>query len=108
VAENVPSTIHRPRNRPHEADMHRHGSMEIAPAPQVEDTVEVRGPPWRRLSDIWSPRLPHDKRGVRRSVWKAPSFDEKAENNPFSRRNVQILMFVLGFILPFGKLHRPS
>jgi len=108
VAENVPSTIHRPRNRPHEADMHRRDSMEIAPAPQVEDTVEVRGPPWRRLSDIWSPRLPHDKRGVRRSVWKAPSFDEKAENNPFSRRNVQILMFVLGFILPFGKLHQPS
>lgn len=82
--------------------------MEIIPAPQVEQTVEVRGPPWRRLSDIWSPRLPHDKLAVKRSVWKAPSFDEKAENNPLSRRNLQILMFVVGFMLPFGKLHRPS
>ena len=88
--------------------MPRRDSLEIVPAPQVDETVEVRGPPWRTLSDIWSPRLPHDKGAVKRSVWRAPSFDEKAENNPFSRRNMQILMFVIGFMLPPGKFRPPS
>ncbi|KAI9861879.1 MAG: hypothetical protein M1830_006193 [Pleopsidium flavum] len=76
--------------------------MEITPAPQDPQVVEVRGPPRRRVTEIWSPRLQHDKRPVKRSIWKAPSLDEKAERSLLSRRNVQIIMFTVGFILPFA------
>jgi len=95
--------IYRPRNRPHENDIARRGSMEITAAPRDEGIVEVRGPPRRRVTTMWSPRLQHDKRAAKRSIWKAPSLDEKAEGSLLSRRNVQIIMFTVGFVVPFGK-----
>lgn len=42
--------------------------------------------------------------GKRRSMFKAPSLEEQAESSALSRRNVQIILFALGFIFPFGML----
>ncbi|KAI9810986.1 MAG: hypothetical protein M1827_005717 [Pycnora praestabilis] len=95
-------SIFRPRNRPHNPPT-RDQEMEIRPV-TAEESVIVRGPPRGRISiPLWSPRLQHDKRSTaRQSVWKAPSLDEKYEGKFFSRRNTQVLMFCLGFLLPFA------
>jgi hypothetical protein len=37
------------------------------------------------------------------TVWDAPSFDEPFGKNFFKPVSRQILLFVLGFIFPFGK-----
>ena len=42
--------------------------------------------------------------GKRRSMFQAPSIDEEAEVGTLSRRNLQIALFAVGFIFPFGKL----
>jgi hypothetical protein len=54
----------------------------------------------------WSPHLHPDMRHnkARRSKWKAPSMDETYETL-FSRRNIQIYSFCLGFVFPLGKLY---
>lgn len=51
----------------------------------------------------WSPHLHPDRRSVnpRRSTWRAPSLDEEAEET-FSRRNVQVGLFAVGFVFPLG------
>ncbi|KAK2749428.1 hypothetical protein FQN57_006362 [Myotisia sp. PD_48] len=59
-------------------------------------------PPVRKA---WSPHLYPDKRtgNVKRSIWKAPSIDEAAEDT-WGRRNMQIAAFCLGFIFPLAWL----
>ena len=51
-----------------------------------------------------SPHLWHDRASLRRrrSLFKAPSIDEAAESNALTKRNAQILLFVLGFIFPLS------
>ncbi|KAL8971649.1 MAG: hypothetical protein Q9183_000952 [Haloplaca sp. 2 TL-2023] len=79
-------------------------SMGIEPA-QPRGTVfpDVHGESRQTVSQIWSPHLWHDRRSVgrRRSVFRAPSLDQHAEG-PFGRRNVQVLLFTVGFVLPLG------
>lgn len=101
-------SIFRPRNRPRGFASHRRTrSIPINRIhPDEINVVEVRGPqrPIRKPSSIWSPHLWHDRRGnrVRRSVFMAPSLDEKAEGKGFGRRNIQIWLFAGGFIVPPG------
>lgn len=66
--------------------------------------AEVHGEPRQPISQVWSPHLWQDKRSVvpKRSVFKAPSLDEHAEG-PFGPRNIQVLLFPLGFIFPLGE-----
>ncbi len=100
----------RPRNRPHPNNNHdrNRNSLTITPIENNNTVIaEVRGEPRRKVSQVWSPHLWHDRScmGKRRTVFKAPSIDERAESNGLNRRNVQIFMFMLGFIFPFGESH---
>jgi len=110
--------VSRPRTRPREGDERRgdRESMAIEPAEPTEPLqpsgatlVEVQGQPRRKVSQIWSPHLWHDRRAVgRRSLFQPPSLDEQAEGHPMSRRTAQIILFAVGFVFPIGKsgLHR--
>ena len=62
----------------------------------------VQNPPTRsRIVNEWSPHLYNDNRAARRSLWHAPSLDEKAEGI-FTRRNAQVFGFILGFVIPLS------
>ncbi|KAL8734491.1 MAG: hypothetical protein Q9166_001391 [cf. Caloplaca sp. 2 TL-2023] len=98
--------VHRTRQRSNVSTQNQdvRDSMAIGPAqPDGVVLVEVRGQPRQPISQVWSPHLWRDRRNaVRgRSVFKAPSLDEHAEG-PFGPRNVQVLLFPLGFIFPLG------
>lgn len=80
-------------------------SMAINPAqPSGVVVAQVQGELRQPISQVWSPHLWQDRRNIgRRSLFKAPSLDERAEG-PFSRRNAQVLLFTFGFIFPLGEL----
>ncbi|KAL9116347.1 MAG: hypothetical protein Q9187_007128 [Circinaria calcarea] len=97
--------VFKSRSRPHEIDVRQQNrnSMAITPADPVADqTVEVKGSPRRKTSQVWSPHLWHDRRTAanRRTIFRAPSLDEEAEGKALSRRNAQIWLFALGFLFP--------
>lgn len=106
--------LSRPRGRqPHHRNNYSRNRNSFTITPVIEDNnsiiAEVRGEPRPKTSQVWSPHLFHDRRclGKRRSVFKAPSIDHEAEGNGLSRRNIQIFLFVFGFILPFGERTTP-
>ena len=88
--------------------------MRIEPAKPVEPVdplqpsgatlVEVVGQPRRKVSQIWSPHLWHDRRAIgRRSMFIAPSLNEAAEGHAMNRRTAQIVLFTIGFVFPIGQ-----
>ncbi|MCJ1381074.1 hypothetical protein MMC17_004183 [Xylographa soralifera] len=97
-----PYGIFRSRTRPREINTasSNRDSMAITSIPNPEVVVEVHGSPRRKISPSWSPHLWHDRRSAanRRTIFIAPSLDESAEGMSLTRRNVQIWLFVLGFI----------
>ena len=109
--DHFPLSIYSPRRRPREyprsARRHAHGSMDIEPAPRPADDghlIEDRNPRGFRtwsMSSIWSPHLRVDRRATRNSMWGPPSVKSSTDGGWFGRRNVQILMFTIGFLLPF-------
>ncbi|CZT52244.1 uncharacterized protein RSE6_13525 [Rhynchosporium secalis] len=109
--DHFPSNIYSPRRRPREGNgQSARGSMEITAAPQRgEDGQYINNDPYSRrfrtwsMSSIWSPHLRLDRRATRHGVWEPPSVNWSLEGGWFGRRNVQIVMFTLGFIFPFGK-----
>ena len=72
------------------------------PDPEPKD-IEIVGTPRNRLRHSWSPHLYQDRRLIQYSVsgWKAPSIDTTTEPT-WSRRNVQVYAFCVGFIFPFS------
>ncbi|PVH85488.1 hypothetical protein DL98DRAFT_409156 [Cadophora sp. DSE1049] len=108
--DHFPLSIYSPRRRPREMNAQStRGSMEITPAPQRGDDgrFNTNDPYSRRfrtwsMSSIWSPHLRLDRRATRRSVWEPPSVNWSTEGGWFGRRNVQIVMFIAGFIFPFA------
>ena len=107
VSDNFSLRIFRTRNRPPDIITQRQhrDSMAITPITATDDNlVEIVGPLRRKVSDIWSPHLWHDKRTTlrRRSMFKPPSLDEQAEGNALNRRNTQIMLFAVGFLVPLG------
>jgi hypothetical protein len=74
-------------------------SPEITPA----EIGEIRQGPKKKTSSIWSPHLRPDHWAGRYSAWQPPSVAWSAESRVFGRRNSQVLLFVIGFIFPFGK-----
>lgn len=98
----------RPWTRPsgiHTRDRNR-DSMAITPATPITQNnqvlAEVEGSPRRKFSPSWSPHLWHDRRSAfkRRTIYIEPTLDEVAEGQALGRRNVQVWMFALGFIIP--------
>ena len=88
--------------------------MEITAAPlRGEDGRVFERHPESRLrtwsmSSVWSPHLRLDRRAMRKSVWEPPSVNWSTEGSWFGRRNVQIIMFIAGFLIPFCKLALPG
>jgi len=108
--DHFPLSIYSPRRRPREInpDTGRpstRGSLEINPAPMQDsnDPYARRGFRTWSLSSVWSPHLRLDRRATRHSVWDPPSVNWSTDGSWFGRRNVQIVMFTVGFIFPFGE-----
>ncbi|KAH8683049.1 hypothetical protein BGZ60DRAFT_427516 [Tricladium varicosporioides] len=109
--DHFPLSIYSPRRRARDgynARPETRGSLQINPAPQFgSDGQEIneRNPRGFRtwsLSSVWSPHLRMDRRAAHRSVWEPPSVNWSADGSSFGKRNVQIIMFVIGFIFPFA------
>ncbi|KAI1213401.1 uncharacterized protein F4807DRAFT_264209 [Annulohypoxylon truncatum] len=94
-------TIYNPRRRPMDIDIRgqRRGSMDIEP---VSETGDVRLAPRKKTSSIWSPHLRLDTRASGFSAWNAPSVTWSADSGVFGRRNIQVVLFVAGFLFPFA------
>jgi hypothetical protein len=111
--DHFPLSIYSPRRRPREANAHtgppRRGSLEVTPAPQfaddgqmINDSHSRRFRTWS-MSSMWSPHLRRDRRATRQSVWEPPSINWSTEGGWYGRRNIQIVMFIAGFLFPFCK-----
>ena len=112
--DHFPLSIYSPRRRPREINAHgrnsNRGSMEITPAPQLGSDGRLIHDPYSRrfrtwsMSSIWSPHLRLDRRATKHSIWEPPSVNWSTEGGWFGRRNIQVVMFIVGWIFPFGKL----
>lgn len=107
--DQFPETIYNPRKRPREVQpaegQHLHpdqAAMEITPAPPPQQSSVFRSLK-EKTSSIWSPHLHTDRRASRYSVWDPPSVSWSADSGILGRRNIQVVLFILGFILPLGK-----
>ena len=111
--DHFPLSIYSPRRRPreHQGEDTRN-SLEIHQNPRrdsrgriVNEREGARGRQRLRtwsMGSIWSPHLRHDRRATRRSVWVPPSVTWSTEGKAFGRRNIQVVMFIGGFLFPFG------
>ncbi|KAI1812861.1 hypothetical protein GGS20DRAFT_512803 [Poronia punctata] len=63
---------------------------------------DVRLGPKKKTSSVWSPHLRIDNRASRYSIWEPPSMTWSAESQIFGRRNIQVVLFIVGFIFPFA------
>lgn len=118
VTDHFPLSIYSPRRRPRGANPNPNPlsplrrSLEIEPAAQFDSQGNLiqdnRGGPYARhsrrwrTSSIWSPHLRVDRRATRLSAWQPPSFNWSTEGSWTGRRNVQVVMFLVGFIFPFA------
>lgn len=57
----------------------------------------------RKTSSIWSPHLRTDRRASRYSVWEPPSVTWTDDSGMLGRRNAQVVLFIVGFVFPFGE-----
>lgn len=94
---NFPSHLHNQRRRPRELHpLEREVSMEAEP-------IGIRRSIRRMTSSIWSPHLQTDRRAATFSIWMPPPTITWGPNQgPFDRRNIQVIMFALGWIFPFA------
>ncbi|KAK6610959.1 hypothetical protein H4I96_02557 [Botrytis cinerea] len=102
--ENFPDELYSPRRRPREGHPHMRGfsqqSMEITPVPSAaQGNGALRT--WSLISSVWSPHLRTDRRAARQSVWEPPQINFSTEGGFFGRRNIQVVLFITGFLLPF-------
>lgn len=106
--DNFPQAIFSPRKRAREVQPAAaqglspdEASMEVAPVPQGQD-YRVFRTMRQKTSSIWSPHLQTDRRATRYSVWDPPSVSWSADTGLLGKRNVQVVLFIAGFILPLG------
>jgi len=110
--DHFPNDLYSPRRRPREYETHGspyRRSDEITPVPETgRDGQSINDPYSRKfrtwsMSSIWSPHLRMDRRATRHSMWEPPSVNWSTEGGWYGRRNIQLVMFIVGFIFPFGK-----
>jgi hypothetical protein len=115
-AERFMMPIRSPRRRPREQ---QHQSVDEAirrdPTQEPEDEIqEEEGHPVfqvarrirKQTSSIWSPHLAYDRRATRYSIWEPPSTTWSEDAGIISRRNMQVILFIAGFVFPIGKHSR--
>lgn len=114
--DHFPLGIYSPRRRPRDVNPNQTSASPLRRSLEIRPHLDSRGnliqddgdgPYTRhsrrwRTSSIWSPHLRTDRRAARLSVWDPPSFNWSTEDSWRGRRNVQIVMFVIGFIFPFA------
>ncbi|KAJ2985456.1 hypothetical protein NUW58_g5520 [Xylaria curta] len=98
--EQFRQNIHNPRRRPREVQ--HNGSQTFLPETPPAVVVDTRRAPKKKTSSIWSPHLRPDNRASRYSLWRPPSVTWSTENRVLGRRNIQLVLFVLGFVFPFA------
>ncbi|KAH6893603.1 hypothetical protein B0T10DRAFT_278046 [Thelonectria olida] len=82
-----------PQSEPSMEDMR---SFQSNPVMQVVRSIK------KQTSSIWSPHLSRDRRAADHSLWEPPAAAWEAKSELTGRRNAQVAMFVVGFILPFA------
>lgn len=82
------------------------GSREMAAQIFTHPVIAVAHNMKKQTSSIWSPHLRHDKRTNKYSFWVPPSILWSHETDHPWQRNIQLVLFIVGFILPFGELFR--
>ncbi|KAI1420578.1 hypothetical protein F5Y12DRAFT_719398 [Xylaria sp. FL1777] len=92
--------IRNPRRRPREAQSESPRALFVETTPA--GVGDIRRGPKKKTSSIWSPHLRPDNRTSDYSLWQPPSATWSIENHIFGRRNIQVVLFVLGFIFPFA------
>ncbi|EJT81781.1 hypothetical protein GGTG_01756 [Gaeumannomyces tritici R3-111a-1] len=112
AADYFPSSLFSPRRRvreveagPSQRPFSDQASLDIAPAsPTDMDYNAIRPNLRKKTSSLWSPHLGMDRRAIssRYGRWDPPSVSWSAESGVWGRRNIQVVMFVLGFIFPFA------
>lgn len=114
--ENMASTIRNPRRRPR--DMLPTSDVEMAQGPQhplashppavpssVHSASGIRGAAYRlkkKTSSVWSPHLGRDRRSGY-GIWDPPSAVWSTQGGFHWRTHPQLVLFVIGFLIPFGK-----
>ncbi|QSZ30706.1 hypothetical protein DSL72_000264 [Monilinia vaccinii-corymbosi] len=103
--ENFPDELYSPRRRPREGHSHMRGfsqpSIDITPvASAAQGSGRLRT--WSLISSVWSPHLRTDRRAARQSAWGPPQISFSTEGGFFGRRNIQVVMFITGFLLPLA------
>ena len=98
--------LNQPRTRPRDHIGHsRNDSLPITRIrPSEINLVEVRGAPRPKISDSWSPHLWAHRASVpkRRSLFIPPTIDKTAISRMPKRRNIQVVLFTVGFVFPLG------
>jgi hypothetical protein len=77
--------------------------MDINVAPQQDQDYRLFRSIKRKTSSIWSPHLRTDRRASRYSMWEPPSVTWTDDSGMLGRRNAQVVLFIVGFVFPFGK-----
>ncbi|KAI0399035.1 hypothetical protein F4802DRAFT_603370 [Xylaria palmicola] len=92
--------IHNPRRRPREIQHNAPQALSLETSPAR--IGNIRQAPKKKTSSVWSPHLARDHRASRYNMWQPPSMTWSAESRVLGRRNIQLVLFVLGFIFPFA------
>lgn len=110
-SEHFPMGLWSARRRPLESglgDPHRQsavGSLDVREGSADDHVHDIgfRRSLRRMTSSVWSPHLQRDVRAQNRyTIWDSPSVAWSAESGVFGRRNLQVVLFVVGFIFPFA------
>ncbi|KAF4120264.1 serine-rich protein [Geosmithia morbida] len=113
-ADNTSSPIRNPRRRPlpqteQPQINHAPSNVESSRPPTVSASTHpnsgVHGAVdrvRRKTSSIWSPHLRRDRRSSGYSIWDPPSVVWSAEGGFHWRSHPQLVLFVLGFLIPFA------
>ncbi|KAJ4304425.1 hypothetical protein N0V88_002038 [Collariella sp. IMI 366227] len=108
ATDTFPQTIFSPRKRAKEVQQPsgqyltpEHASMEISSSPRPQDSNIFRSLK-QKTSSIWSPHLQADRRAAGYSMWDPPSVNWSVESGIMGKRNAQVVLFIMGFILPLA------
>lgn len=100
----TPGTQLPPQRRPPPAPCEAPSPLQSAsdgpvPCPPLNMVCRIK----KQTSSIWSPHLRRDRRSRRYNLWRPPSTVWIKEEHISRRSNIQAILFVSGFVFPFGK-----
>ncbi|KAI0121801.1 hypothetical protein F4814DRAFT_190893 [Daldinia grandis] len=95
--------IYNPRRRPRDVSDPRSQPEDLMEISPVVEAGDIQRTPKKKSSSLWSPHLRQDTRASNFSMWNTPSITWSADSGMFGKRNLQVALFVMGFIFPFGE-----